>query len=189
MLRGFYAETGIRVQLLAYTDQEYKAKFPLWLTAEHSPDLLYWQGAPAGPMPVAAPCGHWMNCGKRRIGKLASARPCSESSRRGHLCPTRSYYHWGIFYSKRTLQRVGLTPPTTWSQLLQGCTRLRQQGSPRSSWAVRPVASPAWFDYLNLRLNGLAFHQRDPRPGRLPGSAHQASIQPLAATDPGPLLQ
>ena len=37
-------ETGIQVQLLAYTDQEYKARFPLWLKADSSPDLLYWQG-------------------------------------------------------------------------------------------------------------------------------------------------
>lgn len=176
VLRGFYAETGIRVQLLAYTDQEYKAKFPLWLTAEHSPDLLYWQG---GERLLA----YARRGALRPLDELWQAQNWQASfgkamqralSWRGHTYALPySYYHWGIFYSKRTLQRVGLTPPTTWSQLLHSCTRLRQQGitplvlGSKDQWPVL-----AWFDYLNLRLNGLAFHQqvtrgqvdyRDPR--------------------------
>ena len=176
VLRDFYAETGIRVQLLAYTDSEYKARFPRWLAADTSPDLLYWQGgerllayARQGalrPMDELWQQQDWQTS----FGKAMQAAV----SWQGHTYALPySYYHWGLFYSKSTLQRAGLTPPTTWTQLLQSCPLLRNKGivplvlGTKESWPAL-----AWFDYLNLRLNGLAFHQqvtrgavdyRDPR--------------------------
>ena len=69
-----------------------------------------------------------------------------------------SYYHWGLFYSRSTLQKVGLQPPVNWSELLQSCKILRQHGiTPLVLGAKEYWPALAWFDYLNLRLNGLAF--------------------------------
>ena len=176
VLRDFHTETGIRVQLRAYTDREYKARFPRWLEADTSPDLLNWQGGERllayvrqgalRPMDELWQQQDWQTS----FGKAMQAAV----SWQGHTYALPySYYHWGLFYSKSTLQRAGLTPPTTWAQLLQSCPLLRNKGivplvlGTKESWPAL-----AWFDYLNLRLNGLAFHQqvtrgevdyRDPR--------------------------
>lgn len=163
VLRSFYDETGIRVTLLALTDKEYKQQFPLWLSTNTSPDILYWQG---GERLLA----YAREGALRPLDDLWQEQRWKESfgqamqeavSLNGHTYALPfSYYHWGIFYSQSVLAQAGVTPPDTWQALLQACTRLRAQGitpivvGGKDKWPVL-----AWFDYINLRLNGLAFHQ------------------------------
>ena len=176
VLRDFYAETGIHVHLLAYTDGEYKRRFPLWLKTAQSPDLLYWQGGERLLSYVRAGALQPLDDLWRTQGWSASFGKNMQDavSWQGHLYALPySYYHWGIFYSRSTLQRAGLTAPTTWAQLLQSCGKLRSHGiTPLLLGAKEQWPALAWFDYLNLRLNGLKFHQqltqgqidyRDPR--------------------------
>lgn len=72
-----------------------------------------------------------------------------------------SYYAWGFFYSRSLFRELGLQVPQTWEDLLSVSEAIRKKGAypfavgANAGW---PVA--AWFDYLNLRLNGLEFHQR-----------------------------
>ncbi len=71
------------------------------------------------------------------------------------------YYVWGFLYRKSLFERLGLRPPASWSEFLQTCERLQAAGvtplavGARSGW---PAA--AWFDYLNLRINGIDFHRQ-----------------------------
>jgi multiple sugar transport system substrate-binding protein len=71
------------------------------------------------------------------------------------------YYVWGFVYSKSLFDRLGLRPPATWSEFLDACERLKSAGvtplglGARSGW---PAAG--WFDYLNLRINGIDFHRK-----------------------------
>ncbi|HWW68578.1 MAG TPA: extracellular solute-binding protein [Duganella sp.] len=71
------------------------------------------------------------------------------------------YYVWGFVYRKSLFERLGIVPPTTWSEFLHTCERLKAAGvtplavGARSGW---PAAG--WFDYLNLRINGIEFHRK-----------------------------
>ena len=71
------------------------------------------------------------------------------------------YYVWGFIYRKSLFQQLGLQAPATWDEFLQVCARLKAAGvtplglGARSAW---PAA--AWFDYLNLRMNGVTFHRK-----------------------------
>ena len=71
------------------------------------------------------------------------------------------YYVWGFVYRKSLFDRLGLRPPATWDEFLQVCARLKAAGVPplglgaKSGW---PAAG--WFDYLDLRLNGIDFHRK-----------------------------
>ncbi len=71
------------------------------------------------------------------------------------------YYVWGFVYRKSLFQQLGLQAPGTWDEFLQLCARLQAAGvtplglGARSGW---PAA--AWFDYLNLRTNGVDFHRK-----------------------------
>lgn len=71
------------------------------------------------------------------------------------------YYQWGIYYRASVFSKHGLTPPETWKDLERIADELLKKGitpftlGSRDHW---PVAG--WFDYLNLRLNGMDFHQK-----------------------------
>lgn len=70
-----------------------------------------------------------------------------------------SFYHWGIYYRKSLFERLGLEPPVTWEEFLETGEALKAEGiTPIALGSEAGWPAAAWFDYLNLRTNGLAFH-------------------------------
>ncbi len=90
------------------------------------------------------------------------------------------YYQWGFYYTNALFQRLGLEPPTTWKELLAICETLKANQvycftiGAKDAWTVG-----GWFDYLNLRINGLEFHL-DLMQGRL--SFDQPKVQKVFQT-------
>lgn len=75
-----------------------------------------------------------------------------------YFVPT-SYYWWALYYNKSVLEANGLQPPTTWDELLNACSVLKAAGiTPISIGTKAPWTAAAWFDYLNMRINGPEFH-------------------------------
>ena len=71
------------------------------------------------------------------------------------------YYVWGFAYRKSLFERLGIRPPTTWSQFLHVCERLQSAGvTPLAVGAKSGWPAAGWFDYLNLRVNGIDFHRK-----------------------------
>lgn len=71
-----------------------------------------------------------------------------------------SYYHWGIYYRKSMFQRLDLEAPETWDDLLEVGEALKAEGiTPIALGSEARWPAAAWFDYLNLRTNGLEFHK------------------------------
>lgn len=70
------------------------------------------------------------------------------------------YYPWGMYYRASLLKSLNIAPPVTWDQLLPICQWLKAQDrycfgvGTKETW---PAAG--WFDYLNMRMNGLSFHR------------------------------
>ena len=79
-----------------------------------------------------------------------------------------TYYQWGIYYRADIFKDKGIAPPKTWADFLAACKTLKAAG-------VAPIAigtkalwpTGGWFDYLDLRLNGYAFHM-DLTSGKVP---------------------
>jgi multiple sugar transport system substrate-binding protein len=71
-----------------------------------------------------------------------------------------SYYQWGFYYRHSLFEKLGLSAPKTWDEFLVVCEKLKAAGvTPITIGAQFKWPTAAWFDYLNLRINGLAFHQ------------------------------
>jgi multiple sugar transport system substrate-binding protein len=70
-----------------------------------------------------------------------------------------SYYQIGFYYHKPLFSKLGISEPHSWDEFVAVCEVLKQNNvSPiyigsKSNWPAT-----AWFDYLNLRLNGIDFH-------------------------------
>ncbi len=72
-----------------------------------------------------------------------------------------SYYQWGFFYKKSTFAKHGLTPPKDWKEFQAVADKLKAAGiKPTQLGAKNGWPAMAWFDYLNMRMNGLEFHRK-----------------------------
>jgi len=72
-----------------------------------------------------------------------------------------SYYQWGFYYRKSVFQKNNLKIPQTWKDFLQVGDSLKAKGIvPITLGSKYRWTAAAWFDYLNLRINGLTFHQK-----------------------------
>jgi len=70
-----------------------------------------------------------------------------------------SWYWWAMFYRKSIFEENGITPPETWDDLLTACDTLNDAGIiPITIGTKFRWTAAAWFDYINMRLNGPEFH-------------------------------
>lgn len=67
---------------------------------------------------------------------------------------------WGLFYKKSLIKKFGFKEPSDWHEMMVLAEELKKEGITPVSLTDRfqwPLA--AWFDYLNLRNHGPAFHE------------------------------
>ena len=70
-----------------------------------------------------------------------------------------SYYQWGIYYRKDIYDKLGLSEPKTWDELLSNCDALKGVGVTPFTIGTKYLWTAAGvFDYLNLRTNGYDVH-------------------------------
>lgn len=76
-----------------------------------------------------------------------------------YFLPT-SYYWWAVYYRPSLFEQAGITEvPETWDDFLAACDTLNAAGiTPITIGTRYPWTAAAWFDYLNMRVNGPEFH-------------------------------
>lgn len=149
---------------VAFIDEEaYKVQLPAWLTTA-PPDIVNWHDGER--MAYYAKRGlfedlssDWTKNGWDST--YASTKEASSYKGKQYAAPT-VYYSWGMFYRKDLFQKVGIaSEPKTWNDFLDDCKKLKAAGITPIAVAGRDAWTLAgWFDYLDLRLNGNAFHQK-----------------------------
>ena len=70
-----------------------------------------------------------------------------------------AYYQWGVYYRQDLFDQVGAEVPTDWDSFLEACAKLKAAGITPITIGTKFLWTAAgWFDYLNLRVNGLDYH-------------------------------
>lgn len=70
-----------------------------------------------------------------------------------------SYYQWGIYYRKDIFDKLGLTEPKTWAELMAASKTLKDNGVTPFTIGTKFLWTAAGvFDYINLRTNGYDVH-------------------------------
>ncbi|MEO0498175.1 MAG: extracellular solute-binding protein, partial [Pseudomonadota bacterium] len=70
-----------------------------------------------------------------------------------------SYYQWGVYYRKDIYDKLGLSEPATWDEMLSNCDTLKENGVTPFTIGTKFLWTAAGvFDYLNLRTNGYDVH-------------------------------
>ncbi|MBQ4832184.1 carbohydrate ABC transporter substrate-binding protein [Pseudoalteromonas sp. MMG010] len=157
-------QPDIDISYTLYTDAEYKKAVSKWLEQGHGPDILNWQ---AGERLI-----HYVRSGKvQAIDKVwrthnldsqfsSNTKSAIMWQQHVYAIPV-AYYYWGIYYRKSLFKKYNLQEPKTWREFVELSQVLKNNHitaltiGTRNHW---PAAG--WFDYLNLRINGLEFHHQ-----------------------------
>ncbi len=151
----------IQVELNVYDHESYKKAIRNWLTGA-PPDVVFWFA------------GHRM----RQFvtpGLLDDVSDLFTPDLKGALHRSvldhvsvggrqfgmpYTMYQIGLYYRRDLLVAAGLAEPIrTWPDLVAACERLKAGGLEPLAIGTRDLwPAAAWFDYLDLRQNGLAFH-------------------------------
>ncbi|HMM28581.1 MAG: ABC transporter substrate-binding protein [Chloroflexota bacterium] len=143
--------------------EDFKQAIRAYLTAEPAPDVLTWfagerarffidKGLIADISDVFADYG-FNEAYAPGFVALASV------DGKQYFLPT-SYYWWAVYYRPSLFEQAGITKvPETWEEFLGACDTLNAAGiTPITIGTRYPWTAAAWFDYLNMRINGPQFH-------------------------------
>jgi len=154
---------NIKVEISCHNNEEYKQNLREFLKDE-TIDIFNWQGGQRlfdlvkinGVEPLASTWEKY-----QFNDKFGSFKNLVFYNNIPYAIPI-SYYQWGFYYNKKLFSRYNLSQPKTWKEFVALCEILKQKnivpiilGTKNSSWTAA-----SWFDYINLRINGLEFHNK-----------------------------
>ncbi|WP_370978389.1 ABC transporter substrate-binding protein [Agaribacterium sp. ZY112] len=159
--RSLYPDIDLDLQL--HHGEEYTKKVDQWLSQGKGPDVLYWHGgqqvkyySDRGLLKDIS--AFWK---AKQYDKFFSApgRKAVEFDGGIYGIPVIEQL-WGMFYRVSSMHNKGIAVPDTWASLLQACAKAKQSDATLFAFGARtPWMSHGWFDYLNLRVNGLEYHR------------------------------
>ncbi|MFC3852009.1 ABC transporter substrate-binding protein [Salinispirillum marinum] len=161
LLERFKAENpDIDVQWNDFEKEGYKTAIRGWL-ASSPPDIAFWYAGERMKFFVdrglfADVSDIWQE--NNMLEDFASVVPAMSVDGKQYGVPF-SYYQWGIYYNKDVFDRYGLSEPSTWDEFMAVNATLKENGVTPITIGTRFLWTAAgWFDYLNLRVNGLDYH-------------------------------
>ncbi|MEW2157207.1 extracellular solute-binding protein [Streptomyces sp. NPDC007189] len=167
-LAAAYAKKGSeRVSLNTVAAETFRTQLPTYLTSANPPDVYTWY-----PGSVADAYAKknllldlddvWASSPDLKRYSKALNSLCTSSSGKKVFVPS-TYYWWGMFYRKSHFAKWGVKEPKTWDEFLGLCDKLKSKGvAPIGLGAGgnTPWVASAWFDYLNIRINGADYHRQ-----------------------------
>ena len=150
----------IEVQLNTFDHEAYKTNIRNFLVSE-APDVALWfagnrmkffvdQGLFADVSDV------WQEEGLTESMSSSLAAMTIDGKQYG---VPYAYYQWGVYYRTDLFEQAGASVPTDWQGFLDASAKLKAAGITPITIGTKFLWTAAgWFDYLNLRINGLDYH-------------------------------
>lgn len=152
----------IKAELNIYDHESYKTSIRNWLSSE-APDVVFWYSGERMNTFVSKgliePISDvWEQ--NDLSDKMASTKPGVTFDGEQYGLPY-TYYQWGVYYRKDLFEQHGIAVPATWDEFKAACATLKKNDiAPIAIGTKNLWPSAGWFDYLNLRVNGLEFHMQ-----------------------------
>ena len=155
------ANPDITVELNTFDHEAYKTALRNWLTSSSPPDVVTWfagerMNAFAQRGLFADVTEVWNDNGL--FDTMASSASALAYDGDQYGVPF-TYYQWGVYYRTDIFEENGIAVPETFDDLIAACGTLREAGIAPVTIGTKFLWTAAgWFDYLNLRTNGLEYH-------------------------------
>ncbi|OEE86820.1 sugar ABC transporter substrate-binding protein [Enterovibrio norvegicus FF-162] len=150
----------IEVKYNLYDHEAYKTTIRNWLVTS-PPDVVFWYAG--NRMKTFVDRGLFEDVSdiwtaNGMVEDFASAAPAMTINDKQYGVPY-TYYQWGIYYRKDLFDKYGIAVPKTWEDLVAASKTLSDNGVTPFTIGTKYLWTAAgWFDYLNMRVNGLDFH-------------------------------
>jgi len=154
------AHPEVTVKVNEYDHEGYKTAIRNWL-ATTPPDVVFWFAG--NRMKFFVDKGLFEDVSdiwadEKMDKNFASTMPAMSVDGKQYGVPY-SFYQWGIYYNKDVFDKYGLKEPKNWDQFLKVCAKLKENGVTPITIGTKYLWTAAgWFDYLNMRVNGLDYH-------------------------------
>lgn len=147
-----------------YEAEKYKLSIPDWLEQEFHSDVMYWFSGERlnwfvkqgwiEPIDEIWQQENW-------VEEFSPAAQSTVSINDRLYGLPMHYYPWAIYYKPSLFKKYDIPEITDWSSFLRAGEILKQNSiAPIAVGSKNNWPFAAWFDYLNLRINGLAFHKQ-----------------------------
>ena len=154
------ANPDTQVVLNVYDHESYKQSLPNWLTSA-PPDVVLWYTGTrmrqfVQPGLLADVSALWTAPMKQAFGATAVGLVTDDGKQ--YAVPY-TQYQYGLYYRGDILKKAGVGPIKSWDDLVGACDKLNAIGvAPIDIGSKDLWPTAAWFDYLDLRINGYAAH-------------------------------
>lgn len=142
--------------------EDFKQAIRAYVVAEPAPDVLTWNGGERARFfiskgLIADISDIWKSEGFDKSFAPAFTALGTVNDKQYFL--STNYYWWALYFRPSILKANNITPPETWENLLAACDSLSKAGiTPITIGTKQPWTAAAWFDYVNMRVNGPDFH-------------------------------
>ncbi|MGW1542103.1 ABC transporter substrate-binding protein [Streptomyces sp. NPDC002309] len=155
-----------RATLNTVAAETFRTQLPTYLTSANPPDVYTWYpGSVAeayAKKDLLLDLGEvWESPDLKKYSKALNGL-CTATSGKKVFVPT-TYYWWGMFYRKSNFAKWGVSAPESWDDFLDLCDKLKSKGVDPigiGAGGNTPWVASAWFDYLNIRINGADYHRK-----------------------------
>jgi len=150
------------VTLNTINNEDFKQAIRTYLLASPAPDVLTWFAGNRAAFfiqrgLIADFADVWESEGWDDVYP-AGFKALASYEDKPYFLPS-NYYWWALYFRSSILKDAGLEAPQTWEDLMTACKTLNEKGiTPIAIGTKGPWTAAAWFDYINMRLNGPEFH-------------------------------
>ena len=155
------AYPDINVEFNVINHEDYKTAIRSFLVADSGPDVGFWFAGNRMAGFVESGLFEdisdvWAENDLARA--MASTMPSITFDGAQYALPV-SYYQWGVYYRPDVYEAAGVSVPNTYDELIAACEVMASQGKSLFTIGTKfKWTSGGWFDYVNMRTNGLQFH-------------------------------
>jgi multiple sugar transport system substrate-binding protein len=150
----------INVKVNTIDHESYKVQIRTWLPNQ-APDVATWFAGNRARFFIEKGLVEPIDDLWAEFGKDFSdgAKSASSFNGKSYLLPL-NYYHWGFYYRKDLFESAGIKQaPKTWDEFVAAVDALNAKKIiPITIGTKQAWPSAAWFDFLNMRINGYDYH-------------------------------
>jgi multiple sugar transport system substrate-binding protein len=162
LVAGFNALGIGEAELNTVAGEQFRTQLTSYLTSTQPPDVLTWLAGKvardyAADGLLLDVSDVWAS---DMTGYSDALRKLSTDANGAQIFVPQYYYWWAVYYRPSKFEEWGVEPPSTWEEYVALCQTLDGQGVAPIGMGLSdtPWVASAWFDYLNIRLNGAPFH-------------------------------